>query len=286
MYPTINTWRRQERTALLSLYDQFDALIRSAAGTRKPILDTIGYLLKTHVAVGAEHSIMWSFKVGDDWIEVSADPEQIEFQTQRLARWRDEVGLEDADRELETDQHVMHMHLVKLYGDDLATLLKPGLPSRLAFGLLDEVLIDSLSLYALVRATNPDLVAAPQEAQVEHLSKLLARMRHRGEMVGAQFRGNEIIVNGNLGDVSMTEQYLSFTRHLPEAMAPAMLGLPLCAVIDFEGFSDLDLQIKSVRASSIKDDDDKTRVVLETNRLDDAFMIGLNPAAHLELEKS
>lgn len=283
MFPTIDTWRAQERPELEALYAELETLCLAEDAEAKESLAAVSERLGIEIQPSQLKERVIHIRVADDWIELSRDPELAEFNRDRFARWRSEIAQDTADDVLETDAHVMHMHLKRLHGDRLKSLLINSMPRLSAFAMLDEVLVDKLTLH-LMRPTIERLsgeTAATCDVQAALLEKILASLAYRGALEHCTFRGNEIVINKTIDGVRFTESYIVFSREMPISLSQSIKPGPLQDVIEIgEGPVD-GLMIERASVNEDRYRKAMTNISLTTNRFDDDQIATLNPSRFL-----
>lgn len=253
MQTILDTWRNKERNVLANAYNALEAAVRSEG---RISLEKIcqAFSIKRRdietpsIDVGGNHVI----SLADGKIELSNDPTRQEYHLRQIESWRRELNASAKwGRHSEVDEHIIHMHMVRIHGDDFHRISRPhsyGVMPVLA-GALET---DDLSLHLLSTRcedidsrlavepttsleTRKDIVKKALRTLIRNTSAgwyTIPGMKRRGIHVSADYTNHPdgmIMIEGDLLTVHMDK--------LPSSVLPEALdGKPLHSLVDIAGY--------------------------------------------------
>lgn len=281
---SIDNWRAQERETISEFYGEVEKLVLTPKGERSASIAALEAALGVPAIKDGDTC---HFRLATDWLELDLDEANRQFHAERIARWRSEINVVDADGPLEADAHVTHFHLKRIHGDRLSTLIGGKVPEHVPLRLFDDIQIDRVTLALLTRqaSTIDEALYCPPNAtldqQIEIAEQALNRARHISAFKGLIVDGNDLTINTMLDDVTITYNYFNFRREVPEALLQSLPGRPLADAIEIDGLADSGLSI--VKATG-GEKSGVASVTIETDRFAKSQMVTLNPARHIALE--
>jgi hypothetical protein len=271
----INAWRSGQRARLSSFYDALVAIISAEPAFRSAMLTSLesGFAIRT----STKGECVTLHLVGD-WIELDLAEANRAFHDERLARWRKEIAIQRSTVPLETDAHVVHMHLHAIHGDRLASYMALPIPRPTHLALFDELRIDRVSL-ALLLAAFPDALPTPAEASDDArkaaAEEIIRGRHHLTFMPGFRLTGNDISIDQKLDAMILAGPRLTIMKKDSDTADAGYLLEPgdrLAKAIQHPLLDKADLRI--VEISYYAD-----RIVLTLDRFYARNMMVLEPCA-------
>ncbi|MAM37759.1 MAG: hypothetical protein CL949_04510 [Erythrobacter sp.] len=277
--------RAAQRSNLNAIYDLIAKLVDADEGDR---LAHAAEIEKRLGVRGHKAKDFVQFRLATDWISLLLEEGSRSFHHERLDRWREELMSDVSDGPLETDSHVIHLHLLGIHGHKLEDLLGGPLPKHTPLRLFDRLHTDIITLSILVNLANrtgtfPNCDAsAPIEKCIETAELFLGTIAHLSAVEGLIVDGDTILINAAFGEANITHQWIRFSRDIPDGILSSLEGRTLSRAVEIAGLIPTGLKIEEARRSS---DNDET-IILKTNRFAPENCFVLNPARHLDIQEA